>query len=172
MSRPSISRAPWHSSRSASAWSRLSGCPLLVGSPTVAVLAWADVPLGIQRQSAQRAGRPAGGNDPLGALDEGPRGVSADPHPQRVRALLDVGQRLDELFLVLGLLLGERLDHDELVLAVPGEPHAPDAEVLLDRDVQGRGVLQLLRRDGRHLTDAASSYLGEELLQPLGEDRD
>jgi hypothetical protein len=66
----------------------------------VAVLARADVPLGVERQRAQRARRPAGGDDPLRAGDERLRRLGGDPHAERVGTVLAVGQRLD-----LGLLV-------------------------------------------------------------------
>ena len=56
----------------------------------VAVLPRADVPGRVERQTAQRAGRPAGGDHPAGALDEGAGVGRLDPHPQRVGPVLDV----------------------------------------------------------------------------------
>src|SRR4051812_1199584 len=61
-------------------------------SAAVAVLPWADVAGGVQRQRAQRAGRAAGGHDPAGARDERPGRPRGDGHPQRVGALLGVGE--------------------------------------------------------------------------------
>src|SRR5215471_8064771 len=65
-SRPSISSGPWVSRSSmACSPSSVSG-PALFGSnmaDAVTVLPRADMPIGLQRQAAQRAGRAARGDD-------------------------------------------------------------------------------------------------------------
>src|SRR3954447_3042073 len=62
------------------------------GSAAVAVLPRAHVPGRVQRQRAQRARRPAGGHHPAGAGDERTGRPRGDRHPQRVGALLGVGE--------------------------------------------------------------------------------
>jgi hypothetical protein len=60
------------------------------------VLPWADMPVGIQGQAAQRARWPARLDDLGGTLGEGTRGARRDPHPQHSRAVRGevLGQRL------------------------------------------------------------------------------
>src|SRR5262249_56182527 len=61
-----------------------------------------------------------------------------DPYPQRVRAALDVGQD----GLPVGRLLPGRLrlDDHQVLLAVPGQPHRADPELLVHRRLQRLGV--------------------------------
>src|SRR5262249_14091547 len=89
----------------------------------VPVLPRADVPLGVQRQPAQRARRAALPDDLDRALGERPRRPGGQPHPQHPGTVLRplLSQRLGG---GLGLLL--RLDHHFLVFPVPAaRPAAP-----------------------------------------------
>src|SRR6185312_206711 len=61
--------------------SRRAGGLSAIGGP-VAVLPWADMPLGVQRQPAQRARRPALADDAQRALGERARRCGGDAHPQ------------------------------------------------------------------------------------------
>ena len=53
-------------------------------SVPVPVLARADVTLGVERLAAERARRPAGGDDPGGALGESLGSSGIEPYPQHV----------------------------------------------------------------------------------------
>src|SRR3984885_8131723 len=127
-SRPSTSRVPLASRSSAPVFS-LSARPeagwLASGrragsriADPVAVLPRADVPVGVERQPAQRAGRPALADQPQRPLGERPGRAGRDPDPQHSRPVLGylVGQVLDR---VLGFLL--RLDDHALSVGVPGQ---------------------------------------------------
>src|SRR5918993_277425 len=75
----------------------------------VAVATGTQVPLGVERLAAQRARRPAGGDDPQGAHDElaDRGGGQPDPHQVGPVFVVVVGERLLlALLLALGLLLG------------------------------------------------------------------
>src|SRR3954454_18637080 len=100
-------------------------------SAAVAVLPRADVAGGVEGQRAQRAGRAAGRDDPAGPGDEGPSRPGRDGHPQRVGALLGVGE--DRVLLDRLVTAGDGLDDDGLLLAVPGQAHGGDPELLVDR---------------------------------------
>src|SRR5689334_23508012 len=89
-SRPSISSFPLASrSRVACSPSSSSGADRFGSSmaDAVTVLPRADVPVGIQRQSAQRARRPARRHDLGRALGEGAGGARRDPYPQHPGAI-------------------------------------------------------------------------------------
>src|SRR6516165_3676215 len=162
-SRPSISSVPWVSRSSvACSPSSVSGAALSGSSMTdaVTVLPRADVPIGVQRQAAQRAGRTAGGNDLGGPLGEGARGPWRDAHPQHPRPVGGniVGQRLDRLvrfFL--------RLDNDHAPVTVPGQGDGTDPEVLQQRQVERRVILQPGGSGGRHARRSAGT--SEHLVQ-------
>src|SRR6266704_6963475 len=70
-----------------------------VSANPVSVLAGADMAGRVERQPAQRARRPAGGDELEGALGERPRRGRRDRHTQDRRAVLGqlLGQRLDRL---------------------------------------------------------------------------
>src|SRR5688500_10182029 len=90
------------------------------GSAAVAVGAGADVPTRVQREAAEGTGRPAGGDEGKGALDEGPRRQAGDAHPQQWGPILRL---VDEGGLVVRVVLGHRLrlDDQPLVVDVPGQ---------------------------------------------------
>src|SRR5579872_3108565 len=83
--RPSTCSGPWVSrSRTASSRSVPGAAPSSMAE-AMAVLPRADVPVGIQRQPAQRAGRAPRGHDLGRPLGEGPRDARGDPDPQHPR---------------------------------------------------------------------------------------
>ena len=59
-------------------------------------------------------------------------------------------------------------------LDLPGQAHRADPELLLDRGVQRLVVLGVGRgqRGHRGVAAAAAQHLVEQLVDPLGEDRD
>ena len=101
-------------------------------------------PVGVQRQPAQRARRPARRDELQRALRERPGRARADPHPQHAGPVAGdvIGQRLDRR---VALLL--RLDDHPVAVAVPGERDRADPEVLGQRQVE-RAVVAQRRRGG------------------------
>ena len=136
----------------------------------MAVLPRADVALRVQRQRAQRARRPAGGDDPLGAHDEGAGDLGADADAQRVRALVVLGQRLD-----LGLVLGLGASASTTTWPVSpsqARPIAPTRNSSSTGASSGAVSSSSVRRGRRDLAGAAAPDLLEQLLEPLGEHLD
>src|SRR6266704_3806085 len=114
------------------AWPLRSGDRSAAANP-VSVLAGADMAGRVERQPAQRARRPAGGDELKRAPGERARRGGRDRHPQDRRPVLRqlLGQRFDRL--VAQLL---SLDDDALVVAVPRPRDSPDPEVLHQRLVE------------------------------------
>ena len=112
----------------------------------VAVLPGADVPGRVQRQAAERTWRPSLADQLERAPGERPGGRGRDPHPQHSGAVLGdvVGQRLDRR--VRFLLC---LDHDALVVTIPGQGDDADPELLKQRQVERLIVGRAGRRPGR-----------------------
>src|SRR5699024_1806879 len=146
-SRPVTARSP------ASWCNRVAGWDATPSSEqwaSVAIGAWTDVALGLQRLQAERARRPPGCHQRLGAGDEVTGIIGADAHdahlggpgtragPSRVIAIVVgvvvlTGQP-DEFGLVItGLGSGEQLDHHAVPVRLPGQGHVTDAELLGDR---------------------------------------
>src|SRR5438477_6995191 len=96
-SRPSRSSVPCRRRSSASGSENAGTRENLA---VVTVVPGAEVPLGVERLAAQRAGRPTGGHHPAGPLDELAGRPRGQPHPQPVQ----VGRLvLDGLLFLLGL---------------------------------------------------------------------
>src|SRR5215472_10527294 len=175
MRRPSTSSAPRSSNSSAErSPSGISMSPAVAWSgmaDPMAVLPRADVPGGVQRQPAQRARRPSGGDKLERALRERPGGPRGDPHPQHggpVRRDL-VGQRLDRL---VALLL--YLDDHPVAVAIPGQGYGADPKLLGQRQVERTIVAQRGRRGGRNGGAAAglSQHLVKELVDSFCQQAD
>src|SRR3954468_16788448 len=164
----SSSEYPSSSSRSSSSGCGPGSDALMAegaGSAPVAVLPRADVPGGVQRHGAQRAGGPAGGDGPAGAGDEGAGRGGGDRHPQRVGALIGVGE--DRVLLDRLLAGGDCLDDDGVLLAVPGQAHRGDPELLVDR--RGQRVQVVDVGVGRDDDGGPVGDLVEQLAHPVGE---
>ena len=77
------------------------------------------------------------------------------------------------LLLLVGVDVGEQLDHDPVDARIPGDGHRADPELLGDRRVQRVGVAGGGRgRRHVHLTGAAAQHLVEHPVQVLGQHRD
>ncbi|GAA3307590.1 hypothetical protein GCM10020295_66930 [Streptomyces cinereospinus] len=143
----------------------------------VSVLARTYVSFRVERQAAQRAGWPAGVDDVEGTFGEGAGLRAGEPDPQHRGAVLLVLEEpllgLGEVLLGVGVELHQRLclDDHALFLAVPGEGHGADPELLLDGGLQGGAVGGLGGGHGRHGGTAAAAphHLVEELVHALGE---
>ena len=119
-----------------------------------------------------QGGRPAA-DDPRGARDERARRVGGDPDAQQVRTVLVLVVVLVGVDRLAVLGLGARLDQHALRVAVPAERQRAGPERLVERLVERPVVLAGGRRgDLRRRRDAATLELGQELAEPVGEDRD
>src|SRR3954470_3813537 len=139
----------------------------------MAVLSRTDVAGRVERQAAERAGRPPGRDNLFGTPYECPRLRRGDADAQHVRPVFAVGERLRG-----GSLLafggGVRLDDDAVVVSVPGESERADPELLHQRCVERRGVDEVrgCRRRDVGLVAESAAYLVEEFGQALGQGGD
>lgn len=131
----------------------------------------------IERQAAQRARRPAGVHHVERTFGEGPGLRSGQPDTQHRRPVLLVLEQpllgLREVLLGLRVQLHQRLclDDHALFLAVPGQRHRADPELLLDGSVQRRGVRDVGGCHGRNgrIAPGAAYDLVQQFVDPLGE---
>lgn len=150
-----------------------------VVTPRGGIRSGADIRVLPGRAAGCTAGTAAGFyvDDVEGALGERPGLGASEPDPQHRGPVLLVLQEpflgLGEVLLGLGVELHEglRLDDHALFLAVPGEGHGADPELLLDGCLEGSGVGVL---GGRHRgyrgAAAATAYdLVQQLVHALGE---
>ena len=112
-------------------------------SPVVAVVPRAEVAGGVERLAAQRARRPAGGDHPLGAVDERRGSPPGSAGPAAGRGRRDLGVVLVLVGVVrsrprrrLVLVGRDRLDDDGAGVDVEGQAERADPELLVDRGVQ------------------------------------